>query len=801
MSEIESSSEVAPCDIMTDEQLLQLYGKPEEKQDPIHQRAVSKIKKDCTCSRERAKSIIHSILPMSNWLPHYKPKEQLLGDVTGGITVGIVHLPQAMAYGLLASLPPINGLYVSFFPVLIYAMFGTTPHMSVGTFAVISLMIGAAIDKHVPDPGCSSMLGTTSMPTNFLNVTGTADVTVTSYDATQTSFPEFDSSLCENDYNARKVEVAVALSVAVAVIHFAMYITRLGIITILLSSHMVSGFTCGAAFHVMTSQVPKLLGLNIPRKSGILALIYTYVDVFKNLYAINWATVIISACCIVFLMIGKEINVRFKKKLPFPLPWELVVVIATTLASQFGYLQPNYGVEIVGEIPQGIRISVPAPPDILLVAVDAIPIAIVIFSVSISLSRLFAAKHAYEVDANQELLAYAMANLVSSFFSCFPCASSLSRSVIWEETGGNTQITGLISSVIVLIILLWIGPLFQSLPQAALASIIVVNLKRMLYQFSQLKSIWQVSKIDCISWFVTWLSVVLLGVDFGLMVGVVFSLLTIIFRMLIAQGGVLIAVGETGLFRSKKEFNSEPNTNDNRILVFKFSSPLYYANKQRFECQVISALGFQPAVEVARRKKEELKRKKMQKKELIMSSSGSVVANQGFVEEENGVIKTVRANENREESSRPKINENGIMNRHNKDDVTDLEAQNRTTEKSIGKKTSEERISHLVLDMASCSFIDNDGVKSLKSLHQTLSKLNIKVLLAECTSEVRRCLQAGNFPSKAEEESAEYQPVYFVSVKKAFNYATKDITSAVLSDAINESNDTTCNTGIDATRM
>ena len=169
-----------------------------------------------------------------------------------------------MAYGLLASLPPINGLYVSFFPVLIYAMFGTTPHMSVGTFAVISLMIGAAIDKvlchisnrcvayclliiitfsiipypalsllsfgqthfrifcfhqHVPDPGCSSMLGTTSMPTNFLNVTGTADVTVTSYDATQTSFPEFDSSLCENDYNARKVEVAVALSVAVAVIH------------------------------------------------------------------------------------------------------------------------------------------------------------------------------------------------------------------------------------------------------------------------------------------------------------------------------------------------------------------------------------------------------------------------------------------------------------------------------------------------------------------------------------------------------------------------------------------------------
>ena len=73
--------------------------------------------------------------------------------------------------------------------------------------------------------------------------------------------------------------------------------------------------------------------------------------------------------------------------------------------------------------------------------------------------------------------------------------------------------------------------------------------------------------------------------------------------------------------------------------------------------------------------------------------------------------------------------------------------------------------------------------------------------MTDFLGEVRRCLQAGNFPSKAEEESAEYQPVYFVSVKKAFNYATKDITSAVLSDAINESNDTSCNTGIDATRM
>uniref|UniRef100_F6RWI8 SLC26A/SulP transporter domain-containing protein n=1 Tax=Ciona intestinalis TaxID=7719 RepID=F6RWI8_CIOIN len=349
-----------------------------------------------------------SVLPVTRWIPKYKIKNQLLGDIAGGITVGIVHLPQGMAYAILASLPAVTGLYVSFFPVLIYAIFGTSRHISIGTFAVISLMVGAVIDKKVPQPICNNVINTvTSLPTTVSDVI-TVDVTA--------------------DYDRRKIEVAVAISLAVGLIHVGMYIFRLGIITLYLSSHLVSGFTCGAAFHVMTSQIPKLFGLNIPRKSGILAIIYTYIDVFKNIATTNVATLILSAICIIFLVIGKEINQRFKKRLPFPFPWEILVVIFSTIASYFGFLNLNYGVTVVGNIPRGIQMTVPQGSDLASVIGDAIPIAVVIFAIAVSLAQMFAVKHVYETDSNQELLAYGLANVFGSFFSCFPAATSLSRS-------------------------------------------------------------------------------------------------------------------------------------------------------------------------------------------------------------------------------------------------------------------------------------------------------------------------------------------------------------------------------------
>nr|AGV55623.1 sulfate transporter Ci-Slc26a alpha [Ciona intestinalis] len=785
----ENSIHEHEVDVMTEELLIERYGKPSEERT-VRERIKREVTSSFECSGDKAKNAVQSVLPVTRWIPKYKIKNQLLGDIAGGITVGIVHLPQGMAYAILASLPAVTGLYVSFFPVLIYAIFGTSRHISIGTFAVISLMVGAVIDKKVPQPICSNVIDTVtsspttvSFPTTYSDVM-TVDVTgTTGFVTNPSTFSDVTSSdittkpnvvvpsSCQADYDRRKIEVAVALSLAVGLIHVGMYIFRLGIITLYLSSHLVSGFTCGAAFHVMTSQIPKLFGLNIPRNSGILAIIYTYIDVFKNIASTNVATLILSAICIIFLVIGKEINQRFKKRLPFPFPWEILVVIFSTIASYFGFLNLNYGVTVVGNIPRGIQMTVPQGSDLASVIGDAIPIAVVIFAIAVSLAQMFAVKHVYETDSNQELLAYGLANIFGSFFSCFPAATSLSRSSIWEETGGSSQVTGLISSVVVLIIMLWIGPLFESLPEAALAAIIIVNLKKMLLQFEQLPSLWRVSKLDATVWSVTWLAVVLLGVDLGLAVGVGYSLLTVIFRTQIANGGVVVPVGETGVYRNTKRFNG--NEVDSSTLLFRFPSPIYYANHQRFKSQLSAALGFEPALEVHRQKKLKLKQDKLKLLVHVNTaySEEPPVTNAETVTAENEAKLATSSDTTSSATSDQHVKQNGHSSRFNTG----------TGEVTIEGLDGRAPIKHVIIDMSACSFIDNDAVKTFSSIHDDLSKLGIKLLLADCRNYVRKCFQAGNFGLSEKEDSPEGAtptPVFFISVTAALTYArTDDVTS------------------------
>ncbi|KAL8219316.1 UNVERIFIED_CONTAM: hypothetical protein K2H54_056488 [Gekko kuhli] len=168
----------------------------------------------------------------------------------------------------------------------------------------------------------------------------------------------------------------------------------------------------------------------------------------------------------VLLLSGKEINDRFKKKLPVPIPMEIIVVVIGTGVSSGMDLSKTYGVDVVGNIPKGLR--PPEVPDIHLIPsvfVDAIAIAIVGFSMTISMAKIFALKHGYTVDGNQELIALGICNSVGSFFQTFAITCSMSRSLVQESTGGKTQIAGTLSSVMVLLVIVAIGYLFEPLPQ------------------------------------------------------------------------------------------------------------------------------------------------------------------------------------------------------------------------------------------------------------------------------------------------------------------------------------------------
>uniref|UniRef100_A0A673CPW7 SLC26A/SulP transporter domain-containing protein n=1 Tax=Sphaeramia orbicularis TaxID=375764 RepID=A0A673CPW7_9TELE len=435
------------------------------------------------CSSERAKAAVRSFLPILTWLPSYPVKQYLFQDVVSGLSTGVVQLPQGLAYAMLAAVPPVYGLYSSFYPVLLYTFFGTSRHISIGTFAVISLMIGGVAVREAPD----SMFNTL-----HVNGSNTTDLDVVARDA-------------------KRVQVAVVLTTLVGIIQFVLGLLRFGFVAIYLTEPLVRGFTTAAAVHVVVSQLKYLLGVKTQRFSGPLSAIYSVKAVLSDITSTNITTLLLGLSCLIFLYVIKVLNERFKKKLPIPIPGEIIVVIVSTGVSYGLSLSGVHKVDVVGNIPTGLL--PPAVPDFSLLptlVTDAFAVAIVGFSMGISLAKIFALKHGYSVDGNQELIALGLCNFISSFFQTFAITCSMSRSLVQESTGGKTQIAGLLASMVVLLVVVAIGFVFEPLPQTI--------------------------------WMTAFIASVLLGLDYGLLVAITFTILTVVYRTQRYWGVVLCCV-------------------------------------------------------------------------------------------------------------------------------------------------------------------------------------------------------------------------------------------------------------------
>uniref|UniRef100_A0A6Q2X9J6 STAS domain-containing protein n=1 Tax=Esox lucius TaxID=8010 RepID=A0A6Q2X9J6_ESOLU len=452
---------------------------------------------------KQAKAIALSFLPILTWLPSYPVKEYLFGDLVSGLSTGVMQLPQGLAYAMLAAVPPVYGLYSSFYPVLLYTFFGTSRHISIGTFAVISLMIGGVAVREAPD----------------------SRFTIQAPNATNGTYGDFIDTEARD---ARRVEIAVVLTTMVGLIQLVLGLLRFGFVAIYLTEPLVRGFTTAAAIHVFISQFKYLLGIKTDRFSGPLSVLYSLAAVLTNIATTNLTTMFLGVVCVVFLYGVKYLNERFKKKLPVPVPGEIIVVIVCTGISHGLSLSDNYQVDVVGTIPTGLL--PPSLPDFSLVpnlVADSVAIAIVGFSMGISLAKIFALKHGYSVDGNQELIAMGLCNFVSSFFQTFAITCSMSRSLVQESTGGRTQIAGLLASFVVLVVVVAIGFVFQPLPQTVLAAIIMVNLLGMFKQFRDIPGLWRTSRIELTIWVVAFVASVLLGLDLGLLVALGFAILTV----------------------------------------------------------------------------------------------------------------------------------------------------------------------------------------------------------------------------------------------------------------------------------
>ncbi|XP_048033154.1 solute carrier family 26 member 10 isoform X1 [Megalobrama amblycephala] len=574
-----SASVAVYRNIYTEDRFRQTYGT--EAQSRGRERLRDRLAQRCSCSQVECVHLLKKRLPVCSWLPKYKLKKWLLGDIIAGLTVGIVHIPQGMAFALLTSVAPVYGLYTSFFPVVLYMLFGTGHHVSTGTFAVLSLMTGSVVEQLVPIPL-----------------------------ALNSSSPE------AAELEAQRIGVASAVAFLSGIMMLCMCGLQLGFLSTYLSEPIVKAFTSAAAFHVTVSQLQSMLGLRLPRYAGSFSLFKTLASVMENVPHTNLAELVISLLCLAVLVPVKEVNSRFRERLRTPIPIEIITVIIATGITYAFSLDSKYDIQIVGHIPAGFpEPRLPALETVPEIAGDTVAITLVAYAVSVSLAMLYADKHGYSIDPNQELLAHGISNTVSSLFTCFPNSATLATTNILESAGAHTQLAGLFTSLVVLIVLLLIGPLFYFLPKAVLACINVTSLRQMFLLFQDLPDLWRISKIDFMVWLVTWLSVVVLNVDLGLAIGVVFSMMTVICRTQRASCSVLGRAANTEIYRSINNHNKCYEVPGVKILTY--NGPIYYGNRSFFKADMAQLLGLTP--ERIRSREKALKAMEKREREAINS--------------------------------------------------------------------------------------------------------------------------------------------------------------------------------------
>jgi len=468
------------------------------------------------------------IFPFLNWLAHYK-KSWLKGDAFAGLTVGVILIPQGIAYAMIAGLPPIYGLYTALIPQIVYAVFGTSRQLAVGPVAMDSLIVASGV-------GAIAVVGSEHF-----------------------------------------IALAVLLAFLMGIMQVAFGVFRLGFLVNFLSKPVISGFTSAAALIIGLNQLKHLLGVDIQRNNQLQFLL---IDAVKHLKLINWPTFTIGIFSILILVLLK----RYFKKIPAA----LVVVILGILVVKIFNLH-LYGVKIVGNIPKGLphfKIQSFDFETIQKLAPVALTLALIAFMEAISVAKAIEAKHNnYKVSANKELIALGLGNIIGSLFQSYPSTGGFSRTAVNDQSGANTPLAAIFSALVVALTLLFLTPLFYYLPKAVLAAIIMVAVFGLL-DFKVPKQLLKYTKRDLIILNVTLFTTATVGIKEGIIVGVLLSLGMLIYKSTKPHVAILGKVPNTYLYRNVKRFKDLEIFND--ILIIRFDAQLHFANTTFFKDTLFS---------------------------------------------------------------------------------------------------------------------------------------------------------------------------------------------------------------------
>ncbi len=469
---------------------------------------------------------LKNILPILDWLPNYK-KEWFKGDLGAGLTVGVMLIPQGMAYASIAGLPPVYGLYASIIPLLIYAIFGTSRQLAIGPVAMVSLLTATAIGSF--------------------------------------------QGLSIEQY----ISYAILLAFLVGAIQFLLGLFRLGFLVNFLSHPVVSGFTSAAALIIGLSQLKSLLGINIPRSHHINEILMNALDKFDE---INWISFTIGLVGILLILGLKKIN----KSLPSQLFAVIFGILAVTL---FGLNQGENAIKIVGDIPASLPSFGIPDMDLNLINslfVIALTIALVSFMESITVAKAIQSKHRdYKVLPNQELIGLGLANIVGSFFQSYPTTGGFSRTAVNDQAGAKSGLAAIISATLIVITLLFLTPYFYNLPKAILASVIMVAVFGLI-DYKEVIHLWKSNKTDFFLLLITFFATLTIGIEKGIGLGVILSLVTVILKTTRPHVAVLANIHGTHFYRNVVRFGEDVILKED-ILIVRFDAQIYFANTTFFK--------------------------------------------------------------------------------------------------------------------------------------------------------------------------------------------------------------------------
>lgn len=445
-------------------------------------------------------------------------------DLIAGITVAVMLVPQGMAYAMLAGMPPIYGLYGGLIPLLLYAVMGTSRQMSIGPVAISALLVLAGVSQ-IADP----------------------------------MTPEY-------------ISLVILTGLLVGIAQLLLGVFRLGFLVNFISHPVIVGFTSAAAIIIAVSQLKDLLGISIPRFSHA----YQTVEyAINHIGETNWMTVILCIGSIVTMLVLKKIN----KAIPGAL---IVVVIGTLLVYFLGEEKMN--IAIVKDVPQGLpAFEIPEMTweKIQILYPTIFTVTIICIVESIAIAKVLQAKHGdYQIHANQELIALGVSKLGGAFFQAIPTSGSFTRSAVNNESGARSGFASIFTALLIGLTLLFLTPLFYFLPKAILAAIILLSVKS-LFDWQEAAHLWHTHRSDFYMMLTTFIVTLGLGIEEGVLAGVVLSICMVLYRSSKPHIAILGKLPGSINYRNINRFESA-NEPEN-ILILRFDDQLYFGNASYFQ--------------------------------------------------------------------------------------------------------------------------------------------------------------------------------------------------------------------------